>query len=180
MIADAEADRAGYAAWPNPGTAADLIEPVLSSARPLGHPVASRNHFATRPLPNPPHITTTPFAARDASRSPPTRTHGRARASSERRARPQRPKILVPSPSYQHEPKSSYTPHGYSESPPPFLRPRDPPLVGPPTMAPSNGSGSYTMTNNVSASTLNPASTFQHIQDMAAKRVSTLDYLRKT
>lgn len=27
---------------------------------------------------------------------------------------------------------------------------------------------------------LNPAATYQHIQDMAAKRVSTLDYLRKT
>ena len=36
----------------------------------------------------------------------------------------------------------------------------------------------YIQTNG--SSQLNPAATYQHIQDMAAKRMSTLDYLRKT
>jgi hypothetical protein len=46
-----------------------------------------------------------------------------------------------------------------------------------PKMAPTNTSN-YASAS--SATALNPAATYQHIQDMAAKRISTLDYLRKT
>ena len=45
-------------------------------------------------------------------------------------------------------------------------------------MGPAAGGLNYGQPNP--SSQFNPIATFQHIQDMAAKRVSTLDYLRKT